>query len=1183
MKIRSIFRFAVMVSLVLAVFAGSFALANTEQAITVVRGSVDNESVAVELSGPAGAGFASVNSDDTNNVVTFSINTLLEDNSWFVETIERDGKTETNYFLQMNVTANVPSNASITQCRRSVGNWYDTINVTQMSTVNIGRGAGRNRLEQEPVRETFTFEWLNSAGETIGSTVVTAVVKYPAAPVPGNHSVKWNGDSTVKAILEAAQGTQNFSDKVDVSVSGNTFIFNVNDYIENAFTNENGRRYIRYEILTIAPDNSDIKKLKVREGDWSDEWNVNAGSTFNFGGQIRHEDFEYGDNTVERTQTYTYLDEDGQQIGDSFDVTVRVVYPYVATPVPSDRIVPSEGGRKSDGQVLYQAKNEPGGVTTTITAPQSATHYAYASNVDEKNALTSGGLEVSNSFNDSSSLTILWYKGTEVSESASYNYELLKVESLDIGFYTGAVGFEPVPVEWLTPGTFEGLYGVSAECFDVDVPIKKVQDESGDTVELIDGPVTFTFNMDEENWKNAFSQSVSTEEINWPFGLIVPYYDDYFAKAVQVNATGINTPDDEALVYLRNSLYKTVYNEYDCQLDQFTEIATITYDGEDALITPKELGRSYMFKWLDSNNQEHFHRVDVVIKHDDNAIDSVKVSVAAPAASRLTMNADNLANIKAKYDDGTVVYMPEEMPASNSVVATAISRPDGIDAVKVKVLPQSGEPLEFNVDDNTPAKFSMNAYSNENMLVGSFRLEWMDEQGNILKREIIAIQVLPTWMDIWMDDNWAPVNNSNMFAASIQDHISYEKGIVTFKVNEASVNNLDVDKLCEEGETFYIQVPENATHIKTTSQHSPLYGGWLADETGNILADKPYVPIDEKLSEPYISFALINGERCLAVNFGEIFKKTKLANDNLSIYTVDDSLAGYADMLHIQWYEYDDAAQTYKLIQRNDKDGEYICMVKEPYMQTHTSGLYDDIASITPKPGEAYAIVWECDDENKDKLEGLKFRCEVPLQKNTHGNHRYTYQKLDLIDAKGKVAELPEGTTIKVVLPYPEGLNKDNTKLQHFDVWHYEDESLSKHESMRQLGVLALEDIGVTFITDSFSPFLLRYEPSVDSGNSSSGSGISIAYNGGNSFSTSNSAVPTSVEIDGIPVSFTGDGRSFTVNSIPAGAKWITVRWNSTSITTNFDPDGNVVSAGIEIPKTGDKPIWTAVAAFFGF
>ena len=98
----------------------------------------------------------------------------------------------------------------------------------------------------------------------------------------------------------------------------------------------------------------------------------------------------------------------------------------------------------------------------------------------------------------------------------------------------------------------------------------------------------------------------------------------------------------------------------------------------------------------------------------------------------------------------------------------------------------------------------------------------------------------------------------------------------------------------------------------------------------------------------------------------------------------------------------------------------------------------------------------------------------------------------------------------------------------------------------------------------------------------STGSGISVKYNGGNSFSTSNSAVPTGVEIDGVAVPFSGTGSNFTVGCVDPGAKWVTVRWNSTSVTTNFTPDA-LVECSVSIPKTGDMPVWAAVLALFGF
>ena len=98
----------------------------------------------------------------------------------------------------------------------------------------------------------------------------------------------------------------------------------------------------------------------------------------------------------------------------------------------------------------------------------------------------------------------------------------------------------------------------------------------------------------------------------------------------------------------------------------------------------------------------------------------------------------------------------------------------------------------------------------------------------------------------------------------------------------------------------------------------------------------------------------------------------------------------------------------------------------------------------------------------------------------------------------------------------------------------------------------------------------------------STGNGISVKYNGGNSFSTSKSDVPTGVEIDGVAVPFTGTGSNFTVGCVDPGAKWVTVRWNSTSVTTNFTPDA-LVECSVSIPKTGDMPLWAAVLALFGF
>lgn len=98
-------------------------------------------------------------------------------------------------------------------------------------------------------------------------------------------------------------------------------------------------------------------------------------------------------------------------------------------------------------------------------------------------------------------------------------------------------------------------------------------------------------------------------------------------------------------------------------------------------------------------------------------------------------------------------------------------------------------------------------------------------------------------------------------------------------------------------------------------------------------------------------------------------------------------------------------------------------------------------------------------------------------------------------------------------------------------------------------------------------------DPSASPVPTGTGGGIDLKYIGGNGFSSSKPDVPTGVEIDGEPVSFTGDGRNFTVSCIKPDAKWVTVRWNSTSVTTNFTPDADAYCSSTNIPKTGDASL----------
>ena len=192
-------------------------------------------------------------------------------------------------------------------------------------------------------------------------------------------------------------------------------------------------------------------------------------------------------------------------------------------------------------------------------------------------------------------------------------------------------------------------------------------------------------------------------------------------------------------------------------------------------------------------------------------------------------------------------------------------------------------------------------------------------------------------------------------------------------------------------------------------------------------------------------------------------------------------------------------------------------------------------------------------------------------------------------DVKFTNNTINSGRTVNVVSGFPvvTGNNFNDVRLK---VYNDAEATISNNE----INNLVFDDDtkpAATFTDNTLSPAAQTALADVGATNkvtapapkpTSSGSGISVKYNGGNSFSTSKSDVPTGVEIDGVPVAFSGNGSSFTVSGIPADAKWVTVRWNSTSVTTNFTPSGAYV-AEVNIPKTGDMPLWAAVLALFGF
>ena len=91
-----------------------------------------------------------------------------------------------------------------------------------------------------------------------------------------------------------------------------------------------------------------------------------------------------------------------------------------------------------------------------------------------------------------------------------------------------------------------------------------------------------------------------------------------------------------------------------------------------------------------------------------------------------------------------------------------------------------------------------------------------------------------------------------------------------------------------------------------------------------------------------------------------------------------------------------------------------------------------------------------------------------------------------------------------------------------------------------------------------------------------------VSYECGNTFKMETSKAPTAVLVDGVSVPFSADGKTLYVN-VSGGNHWMTVEWMSTTYTFNFTCNDACQIVEVAIPKTGDMPLWAAIAAVFGF
>ena len=840
--------------------------------------------------------------------------------------------------------------------------------------------------------------------------------------------------------------------------------------------------------------------------------------------------FDKGRDTFQKL-TLEWYDESGEGktplYTDDFTCTLVLTS---AKPADASRIKTVSGATISDGSVAFDAAPTEG-TTITVFRPND---YASSYTVSEGSEGTEGGsinqtpasITVSGlSVGSSKTYTIKWYSGKDENKFL-------------VGTDTLTVSVRP-----------EDYYSFTA--YDTPVVIEKSDGTPANITPeggfLPTTSVELNYDLTKEQWEEVFYKYGEDNHIFLPLWFYLPgkavdyfkieYFDDE------------SRPVDEDLKFLKGVQYFNVnLNEgnysgvYYKSFHEGLVIAQVKYEGNNVIIEPQSGKVSWLIKWLDDKNVDHFHRVtfDVNISSSGQGI---KLTNASPANDRVKF--DGREGAKGSYSDGTVRYMLADDFGynTNGKTFTRLVRPSD-NAVSATV---NGENVNISETDNA-IQLKVDA-RNDKSMTEAFTVCWLDEYGNTIKTERITISNCPTGAGVPWQKHWAPIDRGRI---KVQDQrlisfFSYDNdndndnGKLLFEVTDSNAGSLNADMLNELSENkliYEITPPAGAVKFRMSGQHSPLYDTYFADSTKQWLEKQPFEDcvFENDAAKPYY------------YSFGKLFNRTKV--EGVYVYTVNNTEVTFADIVIFQWYD-----ENKEIIK-----GEYFYLIKEPYVKiSKTEALTEDPTEAVEKP----TIVISDSATGKVVTNGV-LKTEMPLQNAVDPNSdtRYLYMKLTYIDESTGLEVEPGTEGAVVYLAYPDGMTYEQAQGYTFKLYHYTDENHVTHEEME----LEATPYGLKFNTTSFSPFLLEWTPAASSPSHNESGGLS----GVNITNLTNREI-SSYRLGGGLLSFrlggsgavtvTADGRVVTPDAdgwytVPAGARIVV--------------DYPVMA----LPKTGDMPVW---------
>ncbi len=607
-----------------------------------------------------------------------------------------------------------------------------------------------------------------------------------------------------------------------------------------------------------------------------------------------------------------------------------------------------------------------------------------------------------------------------------------------------------------------------------NIYIEMIDGQSGLTVpETLDhtsndNAITISYDLDQKKWENAYFDHSEDK-----FIFVDIYIKNLPANTVQYGICGTSyadptSADYESKIEDNKTTIKSLplYNVgHDSagkpQVHHRFSIADVTHNGNNVIVIPSEKRHAFLLKLLDSNDKMTYHTIQYRVEHTSTA--AFKIANSQPDKTRI--QPDKGAYVKeSNYTDGTLSYLIDgNTPVPNNTIITKLL-PPGSDAAWAEV--QSSNNDETIYPNNAKDGVTLNHFfyaSGKNQ--ETFHIKWFNSAGAVIKNEMFTIFSSNINL-FWMGEKWVPAGGDDTkiddaFASATglnETFLKYDpdKGLWTFKIPEgADISALDKNKLggndgfLRDNKPFFIRGPEGAVSVKSSSWHSPLYDSSMAISTQSDIKSHIDTFTDE------------SGRLCARYGFSAFLNCATLYGTDLSIFTVDRTMTGYADLIVLQWYDENDELIKIKDKDGKEKDGNYIYLEKKPYVKAITTAVQGNIGSPV---SEATLIIAGGSGS---------FKAEYPMQEQANANNstKYLYMKLTYMDKSGNEIQPAPGSKATVYLPYPAGTSYESHKDVAFTLYHYKDENHTDKEEI----TLTPTPYGLMFETDSFSPFLLSY------------------------------------------------------------------------------------------------------------